>query len=123
MTCTMKSKADKRKFNSLVAKSRSSLTNGGFKGGKGGANAPPLWRLVMYFCVHICTSQSNDYTAVAFSNNNQAQLDTRTSVPCLSQDVYLGLQLFRDIQFGLSAILNNSLASYDFITYVMNAFT
>ena len=26
--------------------------SGGFRGGKGGANAPPLWRLVVYFCVH-----------------------------------------------------------------------
>ena len=45
----------------------------GFRGGKGGgANAPPLWRRVMYFCVHNCTSPSNDYAGVACSNNNQA---------------------------------------------------
>jgi len=50
------------------------------KGGKGGANAP-LWRLVMYFCVHNCTSPSNDYAAVAYISNNQAQLHTRISVP------------------------------------------
>ena len=56
------------------------VSSGGFKGGKGGANAPPFWGLVMYFCVHICTSPSNDYTAVACSNNNQAQLHTHASV-------------------------------------------
>ena len=47
-------------------------------GGKGGANAPPLWRLAMYFCIHNCTSPSNDYAAVACSNNSQAQLYTLT---------------------------------------------
>ena len=31
------------------------------------------------FCVHNCTSPSNDYAAVACSNNNQAQLDSRIS--------------------------------------------
>ena len=30
----------------------------------------------MYSWVHICTSPSNDYTGVACSNNNQAQLRT-----------------------------------------------
>ena len=29
--------------------------SGGFRGGKGGANAPPFGG-VMYFCVHNCTS-------------------------------------------------------------------
>ena len=77
----------------------------------GGANAPPLWRLVMYFCVHNCTSPSNDYAAVACSNNNQAQF-THVSVPYWSPDVWLGLELLWDIQFGLTSILNNSLASY-----------
>ena len=32
------------------------------------------------FCVHDCTSPSNDYAAVACSNNNQAQLHTHVSV-------------------------------------------
>jgi len=27
----------------------------------------------MYFCLHNCTGPSNDYAAVAFSNNGQAQ--------------------------------------------------
>ena len=35
----------------------------------------------MDFCVHNCTSPSNDYAAVACSNNNQAQLHTHVSVP------------------------------------------
>ena len=89
--------------------------SGRFKGGKGGGGCKctPLWRLVMYFCVHICTSLSNDYTAVACSNNNQAQLHTHVLVPYWSPDVCLDLELLRDIQFGLPPILNNSLASYD----------
>ena len=66
----------------------------------------------MYFCVHNCMSPSNDYAAVACSNNNQAQLHTHVLVPYWSPDVWLGLELLRDIQFGLPAILNNSLASY-----------
>ena len=57
----------------------------------------------MYFCIHICTSPSNHYTAVACSNN-QAQLHTHVSVPYWSPDVCLGLELLRDIQFGLLAI-------------------
>ena len=48
-------------------------------GGGGGASATPLWQLVMYFCDHNCTSPSNDYAAVACSNNNQAQLHSRIS--------------------------------------------
>ena len=43
----------------------------------------PLWRLVMYFCIRICTSPSNDYTAVACSNNNQAQLHTSSRISSL----------------------------------------
>ena len=69
-------------------------------------------RLVMYFCVHNWTSLSNGYAAMTCSNNNQAQLHTHVSVPYWSPDVWLGLELLRDIQFGLPAILNNSLASY-----------
>jgi len=38
-------------------------------------------QLAMYFCVNNWTSPSNDYAAVARSNNNQAQLHTRVSVP------------------------------------------
>ena len=83
------------------------LYSGGFRVG-----STPLCRLVVYFCVHNCTSPSNDYAAVACSNNNQAQLHTHVSVPYWSPDVWLGLELLRDIQFGLPAILNNSLASY-----------
>ena len=42
------------------------------------------------FCVHNCTSPSNDYAAVACSNNNQAQLHTHVSVPYWSPDIWLG---------------------------------
>ena len=47
------------------------------------ANAPPppLWRLVIYFCIHNCMSPSNDYVAVVCNNNNHAQLHTHISVP------------------------------------------
>ena len=31
----------------------------------GGCKCTPLWRLVMYFCIHNCTIPSNDYAAVA----------------------------------------------------------
>ena len=60
---------------------------------------PPLWWLIMYFCVHNCTSPSNDHAAMACSNNNQAQLHIRVSVPYSSPDNWLGLELLRDIQF------------------------
>ena len=60
-----------------------------------GCKCTPLWWLVMYFCVHNCTSPSNDYAAVACSNNN---LHTHASVPYWSPDVWLGLELLRDIQ-------------------------
>ena len=79
--------------------------------GGGGGKCNPLWWLVMYFCVHNCTNPSNGYAAVACSNNNQAQLHTRISIPYWSPDVWLGLQLLRDIQFRLPAILNYSLMS------------
>ena len=74
------------------------VLSGGFRECK----CTPLWQLVMYFSVHNCTSSSNDYAAVACSNNNQAQLKTRVSVPYWSPDVWLGLELLRNIQFGLS---------------------
>jgi len=45
----------------------------------GGYKCTPLWWLVIYFCLHNCTSPSNDYAAVACSNN-QAQLHTHVSV-------------------------------------------
>jgi len=53
----------------------------GFRGVRGGANAPPLRQLVMYFCLHNCTSSSNDYAAVECISNNQAQLHTHVLVP------------------------------------------
>jgi len=65
----------------------------------------------------------------ALSNNDQAQLHTHVSVPYWSPDVWLGLELLRDIQFELPAILDNSLtllASYQsatIVTCVMNALT
>ena len=80
-------------------------------GGVRECKCTPLWWLVMYFCVHNCTTPSNDYAAVACSNNNQAQLHTRVSVPYWYLDVWLGLELLWDIHVGLPAILNNSLAS------------
>jgi len=61
----------------IVTQSYDTRVSGGFRGGK----APALWRLVMYFCIHNCTSPSKDYAAVACSNNNQAQLHTHESVP------------------------------------------
>ena len=64
------------------------------------ADPGPLWRLAMYFCVHNCTSPSNDYAAVACSSN-QAQLHTHVSVLYWSPDVWLGLELLLDIQIGL----------------------
>jgi len=76
-------------------------------GGIKGVHLHPLWRLVMYFCVNNWTSPSNDYAAVACSNNNQAQLHTHVSVPYWSPDVWLGLELLWGIQLGL----NNSLAT------------
>jgi len=72
----------------------------------------PLWRLIMYFFIHNCTSPSNDYAAVACSNSNQVHLHAHVSVPYWSPDVWLGLDLLRNIQFGLPAILKCSLASY-----------
>ena len=54
----------------------------------------------MYFCLNNCTSPSNDYTAMECSNNNQAQLHTHVSVPYWSPDVWLGLEMLWDIQFG-----------------------
>ena len=47
------------------------LHSGGFRGGKGGANATPFGG---YFCVHNCTSPSNDYAAVALGR--QLGVDT-----------------------------------------------
>jgi len=77
----------------------------------------------MYFWVHNCTSPSNDYVAVACSNNNQAQLCSCVSIPYWSLDVWLGLELLRDIQFGLPAILNNSLASYQSVATIITSLT
>jgi len=51
--------------------------SGRFKGGD-----PPLVASNV-FCIHNCTSPSNGYEAVAYSNNNQAQLHTRVSISLL----------------------------------------
>ena len=56
------------------------LTSMVYLRGVRGHKCTPLWRLVMYFCVHNCTSPSNDHAAVACSNNNQIQLHTHVSV-------------------------------------------
>ena len=66
---------------------------------------------------------SNDYAAVTCSNNNQAQLHTHVSVSYRSPDVWLGLELLWDIQLGLPAILNNSLASYQPVTTIITCVT
>ena len=68
----------------------------------------PLWQLLMCFCVHICMSPSNDYTALACSIHNQAQFThSRISFLLISRSLpryFLGLELLRDIQFGFPAI-------------------
>ena len=50
-------------------------------GGVRGVQMHPPLAASNVFCVHNCTSPSNDYAAVACSNNNQAQLRTHVSVP------------------------------------------
>ena len=50
-------------------------------GGVRGVQMHPPLAASNVFCVHNCTSLSNDYAAVACSNNNQAQLHTHVSVP------------------------------------------
>ena len=50
-------------------------------GGVRGVQMHPPLAASNVFCVHNCTSPSNDYAAVACSNNNQAQLHTHVSVP------------------------------------------
>ena len=50
-------------------------------GGVRGVQMHPPLAASNVFCVHNCTSPSNDYAAVACSNNNQAQLHTYVSVP------------------------------------------
>ena len=81
-------------------------------GGVRGVQMHPPLAASNAFLHTYCTSPSNDYAAVACSNNNQAQLHTHVSVPYWSPDVWLGLKLLRGIQLGLPAILNNSLAIY-----------
>ena len=49
----------------------------------------------------------------AATTTRHMQLHTHISVPYWSPDVCLGLKLLRDIQFGLTAFLKNSVASYD----------
>ena len=67
-----------------------------------------LWQLLMCFCVHICMSPSNDYTALACSINNQAQFThSRISFLLISRSLsryFLGLELLQDIQFRFPAI-------------------
>ena len=50
-------------------------------GGVRGVQMHPPLAASNVFCVHNCTSPSNDYAAVAYSNNNQTQLHTHVSVP------------------------------------------
>ena len=50
-------------------------------GGVRGVQMHPPLAASNVFCVHNCTSPTNDYAAVACSNNNQAQLHTQVSVP------------------------------------------
>ena len=50
-------------------------------GGVRGVQMHPPLAASNVFCVYNCTSPSNDYAAVACSNNNQAQLHTHVSVP------------------------------------------
>ena len=50
-------------------------------GGVRGVQMHPPLAASNVFCVHNCTSPSNDYAAVACSNNNQAHLHTHVSVP------------------------------------------
>jgi len=65
-----------------------------------------LWWLVMYFCIHNCTSPSNDYAAVACSTTTTRH--SSLTYQFLTDD-WLGLELLRDTQLGLPAILSNSL--------------
>jgi len=53
------------------------LASGRFRGGKRGANAPPLPLVASNVFI---TTPSNDYAAVACSNKNHAQLHTHISV-------------------------------------------
>ena len=64
-------------YMSIEAKATSVADLGGVRGVQ---MHPPL-AASNVFCVHNCTSPSNDYAAVACSNNNQAQLHTHVSVP------------------------------------------
>ena len=75
---------------------------------------PPL--AARNFCVHNCTTPSNDYAAVACSNNNQAQF-TDVSVP------YRRLTRPRDTQFVLPAILYNALACYQSVATIITCVT
>ena len=50
-------------------------------GGVRGVQMHPPLAASDVFCVHNCMNPSNDYAAVACSNNNQAQLHTQVSVP------------------------------------------
>ena len=52
-------------------------------------------------------------------SNNQAQLHAHVSVTYWSPDIWLGLDLLPDVQLGLPAILNCSLASYQSIATII----
>ena len=49
-------------------------------GGIRGVQMHPYLAASSVFCVHNSTSPSNDYAAVAYSNNDQAQLHSHVSV-------------------------------------------
>jgi len=56
------------------------MTSGGFRGVREVQMHPPLAASNVFF-VHNCTSPSNDYAAVACSNNNRVHLQAHVSVP------------------------------------------
>ena len=68
------------KQNLILISTRHHYTVADLGGVRGVQMHPPL-AASNVFCVHNCTSPSNDYAAVACSNNNQAQLHTHVSVP------------------------------------------
>ena len=83
--------------------------SGEFKGGKD--LHPPL-AASNVFCIHICTSPSNDFTAVVCSNNNQAQLRTHSHISLLLISRRLSRARVASRYSGLRTISNKSLASY-----------
>ena len=71
-------------------------TSGGFKGG---CKCTPLWWLVMYFCVHNCTSPFK-WLYSSGMQQQQPGTVTHSSISYLSPDVWIGLEFLPDIQFG-----------------------